>query len=416
MTKRAFEQSWVTDTLLAGSGYEVLHPESRHFLGEIGYNPVDFSRVLSRVKAASMFPKAYSEVAVELERKAHYYEDNGFNRTAHDLYNRATLLYGRARHAFPTTDKRHAPLNRAVERCLAALIRTSDIRIERLTVPFDGLDVHVIAHYPNGDGPWPLVLLLPGMDMRKEDWTKVARNYYVSRGFAALAVDGPGQGATAMGGLRVTIDNYERAISAVLDQVLATDELDAERVGLWGVSMGSYWGLRTAAQDPRVKALATAMGCYGAMDIIFGRAQPAFKANYMRMSGYTDEEAFASEVASRMGVIHLAEDVRCPTLMSYGEFDELSTLEETIALYEKLGGPKHLMVYEQEFHALGGVGAEIIGAASDWLVNTLSDNGPRDAKSQSYVMRSGEITSSAQPEWWAVSDELGALEPQGVMR
>jgi sorbitol-specific phosphotransferase system component IIA len=74
------------------------------------------------------------------------------------------------------------------------------------------------------------------------------------------------------------------------------------------------------------------------------------------------------------------------------------------------------MVYEQEFHALGGVGAEIIGAASDWLVNTLSDNGPRDAKSQSYVMRSGEITSSAQPEWWAVSDELGALEPQGVMR
>jgi hypothetical protein len=44
MSRRSSAQAWVVDTLLAGTGYEVLHPESRHFLAEIGYGPVDFNR------------------------------------------------------------------------------------------------------------------------------------------------------------------------------------------------------------------------------------------------------------------------------------------------------------------------------------------------------------------------------------
>ena len=106
MSKRSEQQSWIVNTLLAGNGYEVLHPESRHFLAELGYDPVDFDRALGRVKTGGQMPKAWGEVAREIENKAGWYEGQGFNRTARDLYHRATLLWAHGRYAFAPDDER----------------------------------------------------------------------------------------------------------------------------------------------------------------------------------------------------------------------------------------------------------------------------------------------------------------------
>ena len=275
--------------------------------------------------------------------------------------------------------------------------------MENIAVDFDGKKLYAIAHFPAeaANGPVPLVLLLPGMDMYKEDWTRVAQQYYLPRGIAVLAVDGPGQGQTYGEGLLVSLDNYERAMSALIDHMSARPEIDGETVGIWGCSMGSYWGLRTAALDSRVKAVATAMGCYGNTQTIFESAQPGFKANFMRMSGYTDEEAFDTEVASKMGVSQVADRIQVPVLMAYGEFDELSSLQETIGLYEQIASTKRLMVFEQEFHALGGVGAELIGSAADWLEAALAGKLADGADEQDYIGRNGQIgKGSALPPWW----------------
>ena len=400
MTRRSTAQAWVVDTLLAGTGYEVLHPESRHFLAEIGYDPVDFNRVMSRVKSSAMMPKAWSEVAAEDERRAAWYEGQGLDYTARGLFVRAMLANCRARYAFGAGDVRKEAFRAAANRCLDAVIRLSASRIERLALPFEGATIYAVAHYPAGDGAAPLVLLLPGMDMYKEDWTRVAQEHYVSRGYAVLAVDGPGQGETAADGLTVAGDNYERAMSALIDHMVAQPDINGDVIGIWGVSMGSYWGLRTAAADRRIKAVATAMGCYGNMNVIFDRAQPGFKANFMRMTGHTDEDRFDADVMGTMGVSPVAHQIKCPVLMSYGEFDELSTLDETIALFDMLGGPKRLMVYENEFHALGGVGSELIRSAADWLSRALAGDLPQDEAVQAYIRRSGEISDRATPSWW----------------
>jgi alpha-beta hydrolase superfamily lysophospholipase len=401
MSKRATEQGWAVDTLLAASGYEVLHPESRHFLAEIGYDPTDFERVLARVKSAAMFPKAWAEVAAEVERKATWYEREGFSRAARDLYIRASVLYGQAQYSFTAGDRRKDAFREAANRVVDGIIRLTSTRIERVEVPFDGHTLYALLHLPDGDVPAPLVLLLPGMDMYKEDWTKVALDHYLPRGYAVLAVDGPGQGETAGAGLQVTLDNYERAMSAFVDEMVERAEIDGDRIGLWGVSMGSYWGLRTAATDPRIKAAATAMGCYGDMHVIFERAQPSFKRNFMQMAGYTDEARFDAEVAAKMGLGDLVGAIAVPVLMAYGEFDELSTVEATIALYEQISAPKRLMIFEQEFHALGGVGAELIGAAADWLDLALSRAIPAGDAQQAYLEHSGEVRDGdASPRWW----------------
>ncbi len=87
--------------------------------------------------------------------------------------------------------------------------------------------------------------------------------------------------------------------------------------------------------------------------------------------------------------------------MAYGEFDELSTVEATIDLYDKITAPKRLLIFEQEFHALGGVGAELIGSAASWLELALAGEIPAGDAQQAYVQRSGDIRdTSAEPAWW----------------
>nr|BFD87509.1 hypothetical protein StreXyl84_69100 [Streptomyces sp. Xyl84] len=45
---------------------------------------------------------------------------------------------------------------------------------------------------------------------------------------------------------------------------------------MFGISMSGDWGLRAAAGDPRLAALATFEGLTGDFDMIFNRAQPSF--------------------------------------------------------------------------------------------------------------------------------------------
>jgi hypothetical protein len=54
--------------------------------------------------------------------------------------------------------------------------------------------------------------------------------------------------------------------------------------------------------------------------------------------------------------------------MQYWEFDELCSPEVALARYDSIRNPKGDLGYEDEFHPLGGGGAEIISSEADWLL------------------------------------------------
>jgi hypothetical protein len=60
------------------------------------------------------------------------------------------------------------------------------------------------------------------------------------------------------------------------------------------------------------------------------------------------------------------------------------------------------MVFEQEFHALGGVGAELIGSAADWLEAAFTGRRLIEGVHQDYIARDGRIGSGGGiPPWWS---------------
>ncbi|MFD4531920.1 alpha/beta hydrolase [Kitasatospora sp. NPDC058397] len=411
MTVRSTGQSWALDIALAQGGFDALHPQAKGTLEQLGHDHTDFDKVFALVQSGAMLPKAWATVAGQAEERAAHHERGGFAQTAADLYVRAAVMWGRAQYSvFDATDPRKLAFREHANHCVERLGALRDDRVRRVELDFEGGRIYGLLHLPAGEvRNAPAVILGPGMDMIKEDYIYAAERYYTSRGIVALSIEGPGQGETRAGGLTVDLTNYERAISRYLDHLASLPEVDPQRIGMFGISMSGYWGSRAAAADRRLAALAAFEAVTGDFRTIFEQAQPTFKNNYMYMAGYTDEEAFDRELVARMPLGDLVQEIDCPVLYGIGEFDELTRLEQALANYERIRAPKELRVYENEFHPLGGVAAEIFRFGAEWIERALNGEfaeAGRDVRH--YVHHDGRTTDgTANPTWW-----LGAVPAQ----
>ncbi|MFJ2780548.1 alpha/beta hydrolase [Kitasatospora sp. NPDC087315] len=412
MTMRSTGQSWALDIALAQGGFDALHPQAKGTMEQLGHDHTDFDKVFALVRSGAMLPKAWATVAGQAEERAAHHEAGGYDRTAADLYLRAAVMWGRAQYSvFDAADPRKRAFRERTNHCVARLGELRGRRVRRVVLDFEGSHIHALLHLPAGavEGA-PAVILGPGMDMIKEDYIYAAERYYTSRGVVALSIEGPGQGESRAGGLTVDLTNYERAIGRYIDYLADLPEVDPQRIGMFGISMSGYWGMRAAATDPRLAALAGFEGVSGDFETIFNRAQPTFKNNYMFMAGYEDEEAFDRELASRMPLGDLVADITCPVLVGIGEFDELTRLEQAMATYDRIRAPKEMRVYENEFHPLGGTAAEVFRFGAEWLERALDGELREPGRDvRHYVHADGRTTDgTAAPAWWLGTDPVRA--------
>jgi dipeptidyl aminopeptidase/acylaminoacyl peptidase len=328
------------------------------------------------VKSYRMIPRAFYRRARHEEAIALAALAAGHRETALRLFWRAAQTYREAQHAiFEDGHPEKRYFHEKLLECFDQVIALAPYPIEKVEVPWEGRSISALLHLRADRRPAPAILLLPGMDMTKEAAPSPLDNVFAARGMHVLVVDGPGQGASNLRKIWITDDNYERAAKAAVDYLMDRPEIDRDRIGVCGVSFGSHWGPRLAAIDPRVRALATTHAVYGPKTPIFEQASPRFKQMFMYMAGMTDEDAF-DEMAARMTTSDCGRRITCPTLMVTGEYDPLSHLEEAVAFFEELAGPKELWVFENEFHRVsnksGIAGLEIYPFLADWLRDALA--------------------------------------------
>ena len=101
--------------------------------------------------------------------------------------------------------------------------------------------------------------MVPGLDSVKEELQATAE-YFLARGLATLAIDGPGQGESEY---ELPIEPaYEKVATAVVDFLQDRAGLDRDRIGLFGVSLGGYYAARAAAYEKRLRAVVSLAGPY----------------------------------------------------------------------------------------------------------------------------------------------------------
>jgi dienelactone hydrolase len=160
-----------------------------------------------------------------------------------------------------------------------------DTPIEREKLSLAGWDpdepVPAYAYYKKGNKAMPVVVFLHGMGGSKDQDAQRLRDL-AGKGFFVLALDAylhgerkvPGvfQPGRKMGDLsedypiwvhQSSVSHTARDVSRILDALSARADVDASRIGVVGISMGSSTCLVLACKEPRISVV---VGFIGAVD------------------------------------------------------------------------------------------------------------------------------------------------------
>jgi pimeloyl-ACP methyl ester carboxylesterase len=158
--------------------------------------------------------------------------------------------------------KEDKPLNKP-QRPLLPSLRSTEVDI-----PAGELTLRALVTHPDGTGPWPSVLFLPGsgsidrfglageIDTGLREIADAISIYEL----LTVTVDKPGSGDTQAGAnaLERTFENTVQEAAAVLDYLLSSPNVSTGQIAVVGHSLGGLVALRLAIMKPdHIRAVAT---------------------------------------------------------------------------------------------------------------------------------------------------------------
>lgn len=355
---RRDEQQWEFDRAIRDTG-RVYH-----------FQPPGGGRLPPTVRMHAMISKHIGRNAARLERIAAAEKAAGHHTTALEFYYDAALAFANAQHPVLVNNDEKKFLHGASIRCYDQVRELAPYTIERLQIPFAGSQVSGNLHLAPVEGPAPLIFFIPGCDMTKEFVPHPLYNFAVQRGMHLFAFDGPGQGECNIRDLKLTLTNYEEAAVTALDHLVERDEVDADRLGLYSQSFGSYWGVRVAASEPRLKAAVFSWASIADKYHLFEEESPRYKQLLAFMTGAADEDELDRFVA-QMGLEDHMGRITAPSLFTVGEYDPRSPLDEVFPLVDRVTAPHEVWVHADQHHNVNLRGINP-GAAPVWQMDSHS--------------------------------------------
>lgn len=328
----------------------------------------DLEEAIAGIERWDQWCESFSRRGADHERLAESALDQGASRTAAECYTRAAVCYHFAKFLFVQSPEEMRSAHADAVRCRALALPHLSPPGRRVEIPFDGAALPGILRVPDGVDRPPVVIMVMGLDSAKEEMDAY-ESAFLSRGLATLAFDGPGQGEAEYD-LPIRGD-YEAPVGAVIDWLRAEcAEVDAARVGIWGVSLGGYYAPRAAAFDNRITACVSLAGPYD-----FGAAWATLpdltRAAFQARSHAPDEERARAHAAT-LSLVGAAEQIICPLLVVFGERDRLFPVAGARRLVTEAAGPKELWLIPEANHVASNRWYAFRSQSADWLAARLT--------------------------------------------
>jgi 2,6-dihydroxypseudooxynicotine hydrolase len=187
------------------------------------------------------------------------------------------------------------------------------------------------------------------------------------RGVATFAFDGPGQGELFFE-VKLRPD-FERYTSTVVDHLVGRGEIDAERLGVLGRSLGGFYALRSAATDARLKAC-VAWGFFWDMSD-FDVMPPHTQHGFAYVTGRQGADA-RDYLRDALQLADVAERLRTPTLLLNGANDPIFPPRQMELVAGALSrAPAELVVEPEGDHCCHNMGHSVRPRMADWLARAL---------------------------------------------
>ncbi|MBP6895864.1 MAG: prolyl oligopeptidase family serine peptidase [Pseudacidovorax sp.] len=256
---------------------------------------------------------------------------------------------------------------------------------ERVEIPYEGgvlAGLYVRAQGVQGRAP--LLLQLNGLDSTKEMKYRVGLPHWLAqRGISSLVLDQPGTGeALRLHGMTARFD-AEHWASRVVDWLEAREDIDPQRIGCEGVSLGGYYCPRAVAFEPRFACGVVWGANHDWRDVQKRRLEkegsfpvPHYWEHVRWVWGARDMDDFM-RIAEQVHLDGVVEKIRVPFLVTHGQKDSQIPLKWAERTYEQLvnspkrelkiftdreGGAQH-----SSFDNSANAGAYI----ADWVAETL---------------------------------------------
>jgi 2,6-dihydroxypseudooxynicotine hydrolase len=158
-------------------------------------------------------------------------------------------------------------------------------------------------------------------------------------------------------------------VKAVVDYIGTRKDLDAARVGLWGVSLGGYYSARAAAFEKRLKACISLSGPYNWVETFDGRNELSREAFRVRSHCKTMEEA--REKAKTLTLEGVAKNITCPIFVVGGELDGLTPPHNAKRIAAEVSGPCELLIVKGGNHVANNRRYMFQTQTADWMAQKL---------------------------------------------
>jgi cephalosporin-C deacetylase-like acetyl esterase len=199
-------------------------------------------------------------------------------------------------------------------------------------------------------GPMPVIILLHGLGDRKTvDYIEAGHQYFHQSGFAVLRIDIDNHGDRKKYDYDFDLtDGYRYWTRDIITQTVfdlrrsidfleTREEIDAEKIGFFGISLGGIIGTIFSGVDVRVKVPVIALAG-GNLSLMFG--MDAFTEETKDFFSIIDPINFVQEIAPR------------PLLMINAENDEVIDPLTSKLLFRKAEKPKEIIWYPSKHRDL----------------------------------------------------------------
>lgn len=339
------------------------------------------------------FLAAWSTLVDQLTTEADIAEKAGRHRTAGQLYFRSSSYLSVAERMLSNSNPERIPTYRRILELTDRAQRLIDPSTTRVEIPYRAPDTAPGSFLPayftkaeRTDGkPAPVIIQWNGLDSTKEhQYTSGFCHELAARGISTLMVDTPGTGeALRLQGLVARPDS-EIFAHACVDWLLDRDDVDADRIGLVGWSLGGYYAPRAAAFEKRL-ALVVAWGAnhdWGAvqrsrLEREGERPVPHYWEHVLWVWGHDDLNTFI-EFADQINLDGVVEKITVPFLITHGENDRQIPLHYAHRSYEQaINSPKReLRVFTADEGGAEHVSLDHLPLASsfvaDWIDETFT--------------------------------------------
>jgi uncharacterized protein len=212
-----------------------------------------------------------------------------------------------------------------------------------ITFPSDGLTVYGFMNVPQGEGPFPVVIVNHGyIDpavYRTLTYTTRYADALASAGFLAIhpnfrgyppSQEGPNEFRT---GFAIDVLNLVALVRKQAGQSGSLAQANGQAIGLWGHSMGGGVTIRSIVVDPAIKAAVL----YGAMsgDEARNHERILFFSGGQRGQWEDGEEPSLADL-QRISPIYYLDRISAAVSIHHGELDDQVPLAWSVELCEQL--------------------------------------------------------------------------------